>query len=80
MTIPMEVFGDGNSGRTDIQSNSKLSGTIYAPVIYFTPQGRRLNQSILQYYASLPRVILLCGHYKEIDQRAGIWQLAMKSH
>lgn len=41
----------------------------YAPVIYFTPQGRRLNQSILKYYASLPRVILLCGHYKEIDQR-----------
>ena len=41
----------------------------YAPVIYFTPQGRKLNQSILKYYASLPRVILLCGHYKEIDQR-----------
>lgn len=40
-----------------------------APVIYFTPQGRKLNQSILEHYAKLPRVILLCGHYKELDQR-----------
>ncbi|MDP2172602.1 MAG: tRNA (guanosine(37)-N1)-methyltransferase TrmD [Candidatus Cloacimonadaceae bacterium] len=41
----------------------------FAPVVYFSPQGRVLDQSILGYYASLPRVILLCGHYKEIDQR-----------
>ena len=40
-----------------------------APVIYFTPQGRQLSQSILEHYAALPRVILLCGHYKELDQR-----------
>ncbi len=40
-----------------------------APVIYFTPQGRKLSQSILEHYAKLPRVILLCGHYKELDQR-----------
>lgn len=40
-----------------------------APVVYFTPQGRVLNQKILCEYASYPRVILLCGHYKEIDQR-----------
>lgn len=40
-----------------------------APVIYFTPQGRTLKQSIVEHYASLPRVILLCGHYKEVDQR-----------
>jgi tRNA (guanine37-N1)-methyltransferase len=48
---------------------SDLVQKSYAPVIYFTPQGRKLNQSILKYYATLPRVILLCGHYKEIDQR-----------
>jgi len=40
-----------------------------APVIYFSPQGRLLSQSILEFYARLPRVILLCGHYKELDQR-----------
>jgi tRNA (guanine37-N1)-methyltransferase len=40
-----------------------------APVIYFTPQGRPLTQEILLHYAQLERVILVCGHYKEIDQR-----------
>lgn len=41
----------------------------FAPVIYFTPQGRTLNQDILNHYATEERIILLCGHYKEIDQR-----------
>ncbi|MCB5259773.1 MAG: tRNA (guanosine(37)-N1)-methyltransferase TrmD [Candidatus Cloacimonetes bacterium] len=40
-----------------------------APVIYFTPQGRRLDQKILLNYASESHLILVCGHYKEIDQR-----------
>jgi len=41
-----------------------------APVIYFTPQGRPLTQEILKEYAILDKVILICGHYKELDQRA----------
>jgi tRNA (guanine37-N1)-methyltransferase len=40
-----------------------------APVIYFTPQGRVLTQSILQEYAKLDKIVLVCGHYKELDQR-----------
>lgn len=40
-----------------------------APVVYFTPQGRTLNQHILKSYSAYERIILLCGHYKEIDQR-----------
>ncbi len=40
-----------------------------APVIYFTPQGRLLTQQIVQEYSQIDNVILLCGHYKEIDQR-----------
>jgi tRNA (guanine37-N1)-methyltransferase len=39
------------------------------PVIYFTPQGRLLKQSILKEYAQLDKLVLICGHYKEIDQR-----------
>ena len=57
---------------------SDLVQKSYAPVVYFTPQGRKLNQSI-QILCYLPRVILLCGHYKEIDQECEIWQLVMKS-
>ena len=39
------------------------------PVIYFTPQGRLLNQNIVNDYAPKKEIILVCGHYKEIDQR-----------
>ena len=39
------------------------------PVIYFTPQGKLLNQKIVMDYADQKELILLCGHYKEIDQR-----------
>jgi len=40
-----------------------------APVVYFTPQGRPLTHKILESYTFYKRIILLCGHYKEIDQR-----------
>ncbi len=39
------------------------------PVIYFTPQGRLLNQKIVRDYLKEEEITLLCGHYKEIDQR-----------
>lgn len=39
------------------------------PVIYFTPQGRLLDQGILMEYSNQQKIILICGHYKEIDQR-----------
>jgi tRNA (guanine37-N1)-methyltransferase len=40
-----------------------------APVVYFTPQGRVLTQDILIEYTKYDKIILVCGHYKEIDQR-----------
>ncbi len=39
------------------------------PVIYFTPQGKLLTQKIVNKYSKMENLILLCGHYKEIDQR-----------
>ena len=39
------------------------------PVIYFTPQGRLLNQKIVREYSQCPEMIMVCGHYKEIDHR-----------
>ncbi|EDS71822.1 tRNA (guanosine(37)-N1)-methyltransferase TrmD [Anaerofustis stercorihominis] len=40
------------------------------PVIYFSPRGRTFNSEIAKEYANLDEVILLCGHYEGIDQRA----------
>jgi tRNA (guanine37-N1)-methyltransferase len=39
------------------------------PVIYFTPQGKLLHQQQIIEFSTLDEIILLCGHYKEIDQR-----------
>lgn len=40
-----------------------------APVIYLSPQGRRLTQDKVVALAGLPRLILLCGRYEGIDER-----------
>lgn len=40
-----------------------------APVIHFTPTGRRIDQTVVQEIAAGPGAILLCGRYEGIDQR-----------
>ena len=40
-----------------------------AKVIYMSPQGKTLNQQIVQDLAKEENIILLCGHYEGIDQR-----------
>ena len=42
----------------------------YDEIIYLTPDGERLDQSICNEISTFNNVILLCGHYKGIDQRA----------
>ncbi len=39
------------------------------PVIYFTPQGKLLKQKVLNNFCIEEEIILLCGHYKDIDFR-----------
>tara|TARA_B100000886_G_scaffold303253_1_gene233805 strand:+ start:822 stop:1403 length:582 start_codon:yes stop_codon:yes gene_type:complete len=41
----------------------------YDAIVYMTPDGERLNQSIANYYSTFENIIILCGHYKGIDQR-----------
>ncbi|MDL2337298.1 MAG: tRNA (guanosine(37)-N1)-methyltransferase TrmD [Pseudomonadota bacterium] len=40
-----------------------------APVIHFTPTGRRLDQQVVRELAAGPGAVLLCGRYEGIDQR-----------
>lgn len=37
--------------------------------IYLTPQGKTLNQSMVQNLSKETHLILICGHYEGIDQR-----------
>lgn len=41
----------------------------YDEVIYMTPDGERLNQSIANQTSLKENIIILCGHYKGVDQR-----------
>jgi len=38
-------------------------------VVLLTPQGRRMDQELVKELASLPRLILLAGHYEGFDER-----------
>jgi tRNA (guanine37-N1)-methyltransferase len=40
-----------------------------APVIYLSPQGMRLRQSMVRELARRSRLILLCGRYEGVDER-----------
>ncbi|MGV8877629.1 MAG: tRNA (guanosine(37)-N1)-methyltransferase TrmD [Sphingobacteriaceae bacterium] len=42
---------------------------IYDEVIFLTPDGETLNQRIANQLSVKENIILLCGHYKGIDQR-----------
>lgn len=41
----------------------------YDQIIYLTPDGKTLNQSIANQLSLLNNIILICGHYKGIDER-----------
>ena len=41
----------------------------YDEVIYMTPDGETLNQSMANGMSMLKNIIILCGHYKGVDQR-----------
>jgi tRNA (guanine37-N1)-methyltransferase len=49
---------------------AKLKGERdYDEIIYLSPDGEPFNQQTANYLATKKNIILLCGHYKGIDQR-----------
>lgn len=49
--------------------NALQSERKYDEVIYTSPDGERLNQKISNHMSTLKNIIILCGHYKGVDQR-----------
>ncbi|MEY5068745.1 MAG: tRNA ((37)-N1)-methyltransferase TrmD [Bacteroidota bacterium] len=41
----------------------------YDEIIFMSPDGERLNQPIANHLVSHQNILILCGHYKGIDQR-----------
>ncbi len=46
-----------------------LSERSYDEVIYTSPDGKRLDQTTCNHMSMLNNVIILCGHYKGVDER-----------
>ena len=44
--------------------------TANSHVIYTSPRGRTLNQGIVQELAEKEHIVILCGHYEGVDERA----------
>lgn len=49
--------------------NDLKSKTHYDEVIYMSPDGERLTQKISNQLSMLKNLIILCGHYKGVDER-----------
>jgi tRNA (guanine37-N1)-methyltransferase len=71
-TVDDTPFGGGAGMvmRPDIVTAAIAAVQDGRPLIYLTPRGRPLTQPDAQTLAAGPGVILLCGRYEGIDQRA----------
>ncbi|TAE74159.1 MAG: tRNA (guanosine(37)-N1)-methyltransferase TrmD [Bacteroidetes bacterium] len=49
--------------------NSLKKQRNYDEIIYMTPDGVQMNQSLVNQLSLLQNIIILCGHYKGVDQR-----------
>ena len=50
-----------------LESIPRVAGK--SSVILMTPQGKQLNQHMIEELASLQQLILICGHYEGVDER-----------
>lgn len=48
---------------------SLQANTTYDEIIYMTPDGITLNQGICNTLSTYQNILILCGHYKGVDQR-----------
>tara|TARA_B100000941_G_C28464060_1_gene532447 strand:+ start:218 stop:901 length:684 start_codon:yes stop_codon:yes gene_type:complete len=49
--------------------NHLKKSKIYDEVIYLTPDGEQLNQKIANNFSTKKNLVIICGHYKGVDQR-----------
>ena len=49
--------------------NSLKEKNTYDEIIYTSPDGELLEQKTCNYFSTLKNIIVLCGHYKGVDER-----------
>lgn len=67
-------FGGGAGMVMRIEPIAKLieklqQERVYDEVIYTSPDGESLKQNLVNSFSLLENIIILCGHYKGVDQR-----------
>ena len=63
--------GAGMVMKADVLARAiKSVKDVPARVVYLSPQGQRLDQKVVTRLAEEEHLILLCGHYEGIDERA----------
>lgn len=68
------AFGGGAGMIMSVEPIDLLIGKLkkeraYDEVIFVTADGERYDQKLANYFSTLTNIIILCGHYKGIDQR-----------
>lgn len=58
------VFGCVEAAQAAVEAPGQL--------VMLTPQGRKLDQSLVQELATFPRLLLLCGRYEGFDERINL--------
>jgi len=53
----------------DLLISKLTSERTYDEIIYLTPDGEKFTQKTANFLATKSNIILLCGHYKGVDQR-----------
>lgn len=49
--------------------NELKSKSAFDEIIFMTPDGEQLNQKTANHLSTLKNIIILCGHYKGVDER-----------
>ncbi|MCL1803899.1 MAG: tRNA (guanosine(37)-N1)-methyltransferase TrmD [Eubacteriaceae bacterium] len=58
------------SAQPVVDSVRAVRGEREIPAVFFSPRGKTLNSALAKHYSKFPELILLCGHFEGIDERA----------
>ena len=67
MLIKPDVVYDAYN---NVMQKISQTGSTKIKSLYVTPQGKKLTQSMVKEFSKYDNIIILCGHYEGIDQRA----------
>ena len=62
---PEPVFAAVDAALETLPANQRE----HTPIVLTSPQGRTLNQEIVDEFAAAPGLVIICGHYAGVDER-----------